>query len=249
MKKASRKKTALIGVLKSKRDLRLLLREKWYRIPLAYLPRRPFDSIAFYQPAVFGRRGRRIEFFARIYGRETRRRLELLPDEPQHPRAREHYVKFSFRRILKLRKPIRNIIPRRVSFGFTTLAALRSARDLLQLYGVPQTEQLLAKRLTAAGIRPIPEHTITAGGKRFRLDFAVFCNSGAIAIECDNDKAHRSKLQKQKDQRKDAALKRLGWSVLRFTEKNIIERPDWCVARTYGQIRSLGGQLGSKIGP
>ena len=51
----------LVGVLKNKRDLGILLQKHWYRIPVRYLPKKKFDYIAFYQPLVFGRRGKRIE--------------------------------------------------------------------------------------------------------------------------------------------------------------------------------------------
>ena len=47
-------KTVLVGVLKSKDDLKILLEEKWYRIPIAFLPKRRFTHIAFYQPLEFG---------------------------------------------------------------------------------------------------------------------------------------------------------------------------------------------------
>lgn len=244
MKRKMRKSPAiLVGVLKNKRDLQLLLREHWYRIPVAFLPRRAFTHIAFYQPAIFGRRGKRIMYFARVAGREVRRRIELLPSEPEHPRAQDEYMKITVARAQKLPKPIKNIIPRRVSFGFTTLRALRSARDILELYGVPKTEQILATRLAHCGVQTIAEHTVSARGSRCRIDLAVWCARGAIAIECDNDKAHASKIQKQKDVWKGTFLSRLGWTVLRFTEADIIERLDRCVAQVQKETHSLGGTI------
>ena len=241
LNRVKRNRIVLVGVLKSKRDLRLLLREQWYRIPVAFFPKRAFTHIAFYQPAVFGGRGKRIEFFARVAGKETRRRIELLPRESEHPRAQDEYVKVIVRRVKKLAKPIKNIIPRRVSFGFTTLRALQSARDILELYGVPKTEQILAKRLARNGIQMDAERTISARGDRCRIDLAVSCACGALAIECDNDKAHASAAQKQRDEWKDRFLSPLGWRVLRFTEQDIIERLDSCAARVQGEIHSLGG--------
>lgn len=240
-RKVLKNQTVLVGVLKSKRDLRLLLREQWYRIPVTFLPKRTFTHIAFYQPALFGRRGKRIEYFARVAGREVRRRIELLPNEPNHPRAHDAYVKFLLRRIQRLPQPIKNIIPRRVSFGFTSLRVLKSARDILELYGVPKTEQLLGKQLARFGITAVAEHTVSARGKHCRVDLALYCHGGAIAIECDNKKAHASKVQKQKDRWKDSFLRRLGWRVLRFKEKDIIERPEWCTVQVQKEVHSLRG--------
>lgn len=236
-----RNNSALVCVLKGKRDLHLLLRERWYRIPVAFFPKRHFTHLALYQPASFGRRGKRIEYFARVLGKKTARRIELLPDEPLHPRAQDEYVKIIVARAQKLQRPIKNIIPRRVSFGFTTLRALTTARDVLELYGVPKTEQILSARLARSGIATDAERTVSARGRRCRIDLAVWCARGALAIECDNAKAHSSCAQKQKDKQKDAFLKRLGWRVLRFTEQEIVERLDWCAARAVRDIQSLGG--------
>lgn len=40
---------------KNKEDRTILFKKKWYRIPLAYVPKRRFNYIAFYQPVLFGR--------------------------------------------------------------------------------------------------------------------------------------------------------------------------------------------------
>lgn len=250
MKGKKKKVEVLVAVLKSKDDLRILLHEKWYRIPIAFLPKRKFTHIAFYQPITgFGKAGKRIFYYARVAKREVKKRIELLPKERAHPRAEDDYLKCSFRKIEKLEKPIHNIIPRRVSFGFTSLKTLRSARDILQLYGVPPTEQIIAQRLKQLNIPFTSQHRISyssfhkgggASSRRriFRLDLAVFCKRGNLAVECDNRKAHSGKLQKVKDKQKDDALKRLGWRVLRLTEEDIIEHLDMCMLRIQ---RAVGG--------
>ena len=240
--KNQKKEEVLVGVLKSKSDLRILLEEKWYRIPVSFAPKRAFTHVAFYQPAALGRWGKRIEYYARVLGKEIRKRIELLPCESEHPRANEDYLKISFKNIEKLAKPIRNIIPRRVSFGFTDLKTLRSAKDILQLYGVPSTEQILERKLNQLGIKTVSQHTISVGGKRYRLDLAIVCANRNIVIECDNRKAHSSKIQKLKDKQKDTNLKKLGWRVVRFGEQDILEHLERSVSRVWKKVCSCGGQ-------
>lgn len=235
-------KAVLVGVLKSKNDLRILLWDRWYRVPVAFMPKRQFKYIAFYQPAIFGRNGKQILYYVRVAKREKVKRIVLLPKEKNHPRAHDDYIKITFRRIKKLPHPIKNIIPRRVSFGFTSLKKLLSAKDILELYGVPKTEQIMEGRLRRLGIKIITEHTISKEGKRYRIDIAVFCRDGQIAIECDNRKAHSGKAQTAKDKAKDAFLKRYNWRVIRLTEKNIMERPDYCARRIEKAVQNLGGQ-------
>src|SRR3989338_9056121 len=102
----------LVGVLKSKNDLRILLRNHWYRVPAVFMPKRRFKYVAFYQPAIFGRNGKRILYYACVAKKEKVKRIVLLPKEINHPRAHDDYIKITFRRISELPRPIKNIIPR-----------------------------------------------------------------------------------------------------------------------------------------
>ncbi len=240
--KSSRKKIVLVCVLKDRRDLRILLKENWYRIPVAYLPRRKFTHLAFYQPAEFGRFGKRIQYYARISGSQTARRIDLLPRERNHPRAHDDYLRIEVAWVKKLECPIKNIIPRRVSFGFTSLKSLLKAGDILELYGVSPTEQIVERGLKRLGIKTERELTVSKRGKRYRLDLAVFCKNGRIAIECDNLKAHSDGVQLGKDKLKDEFLRRNGWHVIRLKESDITERLDACLVLVKKSVAGLGGQ-------
>lgn len=152
----------------------------------------------------------------------------------------DDYKRFEFKEIKKLAKPIRNIIPRRISFGFTSLKTLLSAKDILQLYSVLPTERIIMKALERLGIRPITEYTVSAQGRRYRLDLAIFCQNGQIAVECDNLKAHSTKTQIQKDKAKNRFLKSVGWHVIRLKEKDIVGNLHDCTARIIKTIKILG---------
>lgn len=231
----------LVAVLKSPADLDRLLTEKWYRIPAAFTPTRPFAFIAFYQPAAFGAAGKRIRYYAEVVSRETVKRVDLLPHEPRHPRAADEYVRFRFDTISELARPIQNLIPRRVTFGFTTLERLRSSENLLELYGVPATEQIIADGLRQLGIPVVTQLPIGYSSGRFRLDLAIACRNGWLAIECDNDRAHRPPQQRIKDEHKDAVLRYHDWRIIRLGEADILYNLDRSLARLQVAIASLGG--------
>jgi very-short-patch-repair endonuclease len=222
-------KNVLVGVLKNKADLDILLKYHWYRIPVEFLPARKFKYIAFYQPVSFGKNGKRIEYYAAVSGKRKFKRIDLLPEEAGHPRANRDYFKFDFKKIIKLPKSVRNVIPRRVSFGFTDRKALLSAKNILELYGVPPTERIVEKYLKRAGIKAVREFGVAVNGKRFRVDLAVFRGKSKIAVECDNEKAHAGKTRAVKDKAKDSFLRRHGWRVVRLKECDMIERTDDCV--------------------
>ena len=238
-------KTVLVGVLKDKRDLKILLKKRWYRIPVNFLPKRKFSYLAFYQPVAFGKNGKRIQYYARVWSSKIVKRIELLPQEAKHPRVHDDYLKLELAWVKKLKNPIQNIIPRRVSFGFTSLKSLLRAGDILELYGVSPTEQIVNNGLLGSGIQPRKEFTISKRGKRYRIDLAIFCKKGNIAIECDNLKAHGSKIQKHKDRLKDLFLCHLGWHVIRLREQDIREKLPDCLNTIEKTVKSLGGQLKS----
>ncbi len=231
----------LVGVLKNKRDLNILLAKNWYHIPVAHAPRRQFNYLAFYEPAIFGGQGKCIRYYARILNHQTMKRTDLLPAEPIHPKARDYYFRIRVGKIQKLSRPIKNIIPRRVSFGFTTLNRLLESKNILQLYNVAPTEELVEDGLRRAGIKAAAQYYVSSGKKRYCLDFAVFCGEGAIAIECDNKKAHSGLRQREKDKMKNAFLRRHGWAVIRLREHDIVSDLNGCILRVKGAVRKLGG--------
>lgn len=242
MRKVKIEKVVLVGVLKGVRDRELLFREHWYHVPLARMPAKPFAYVAFYEPAIFGREGKRIRCYAKVRGYETALRRELFPSESGHSHANERYVKIFLGPVQRLARPVRNAdSPRRVSFGFTTLQRLRSSRNMLELFHVAPTEQIIAKELKRAGIRALPQHRITGGRKRYRLDFAVFCRRGGVAVECDNKKAHSGKLAKRRDAAKDRFLEKNGWTVVRLSELAITFFLPECIRKIKHAIRDRGG--------
>ncbi len=230
----------LIGVLKDRRDLERVRAGGWYRIPLGRAPRRPFAWLAFYQPAAFGAEGRCIRWCAPVVETVTAKRRAFVPEEPDHPRADDAYRGCRVGRLLRLPRPVRNVPPRRVTFAFTTLRRLFGARDLFGVFHAAPVEPVMDAALRRAGVPALPEFTVTtAGGRRFRLDFAVFCARGALAVECDADAWHGRPAQRRKDRARDAALRRHGWTVLRLREDEVMRNSGGCARRVRAAVRRL----------
>lgn len=235
----------LVAVVKNKRDLDLVLKERWYRIPIKYAPKQKFKYLAFYGPAS-GKLGKKIVHFAKIKKIETITRRQLLPKESSHPRASDEYLYLKLEKVYKLPLPIRNTNRRRVTFAFTTLPQLKKAKDILDLYNVPPIEKIFLKALKKAKIKFVREFTVSksASSKRYRLDFAVFCRNGKIAIECDGIKSHSLPAQKIKDRVKNKFLRRIGWQVLRFKENEIVKNIQGCIPKLKEKIKFLNGLVG-----
>ncbi|MDP3881176.1 MAG: DUF559 domain-containing protein [bacterium] len=231
------KEIALVGVLKSRRDLKILLDNLWYRIPLEKVPKQKFSHLIFYQPAEFGRQGQRISYYGKIANSKAYPREKLLPDEKKNHKAKDTYLKIKLQFVKKLRKPIKNFPPRRISFALIPLANLFTSKNILELYNVPPTEEILRLALEKEGIKPVWQHYVLGKNKRYRLDFAIPCKQGKVAIECDNKKAHSNKPQKKRDQAKDKYLRQRGWQVVRLKEDEIIFNMRSCLEKIHKAIK------------
>lgn len=212
----------LVCVLKSGKDRDILLKGS-YRIPLPHAPGTFPGYLAFYQPAVFKKSGKQIELYGKVKGRAIKKRIELLPDEPAHPDAHKKYVNFILGGIRRLKRPVKNKSGMRISFGFTSLAKLKKASDLCDIFDVFPMEDFLAKYFQKNNIPFYRQYTVgIKGGRRFRLDFALPSGKKWTDVECDAEAWHSRKRQRIKDSARDRILSRLGWRVLRLSENDLL---------------------------
>jgi hypothetical protein len=128
----------LVCIAQSQADLERAANQGWYRIPVARAPKRlACDYLAFYQTAAFGQGRWSIRWLAPVQSVRVASRAELLPEEGQHPRARQLYYRFSLGALKELPVPLPSRRLRRISFIATTLGLLLQARDVTELWGAP----------------------------------------------------------------------------------------------------------------
>jgi hypothetical protein len=127
--------SVLIAVVMRPCDLATARAERWYRIPLLRAPRvLAAEYLAFYQTAAFGGERWSVRYLAAVQAVGIARRLELLPTEPQHPRASERYYRFALGPLIALPTPLPSRRLRRISFIPTTYGQLLRARDVAELW-------------------------------------------------------------------------------------------------------------------
>ncbi len=125
----------LVGVINRKRDLEKARDEHWYRIPQGQAAKGIYaEYIAFYLSRTFKELNGGIHYYARRTGMELALRRELLPDEPNHPRANEPYHKLQLGELRRKDPPILNPGHRSVAFIYTTWDRFSQAKVLADLY-------------------------------------------------------------------------------------------------------------------
>ena len=168
-------------------------------------------------------------------------RVELLPDEPNHTRANEDYYKFTIDELKKLPRPIPSKRWRRIIFIPTTLNKLMEAKEINDLYHTSPIEEKLYKALKRRKIPAERQFLVCETKEPYCLDFAVFCKSGKLDIECDGDKYHSSKKARERDRKRNNELTAAGWSILRFSGSEIHKNPKACIRQIKKAIKSLKG--------
>ena len=125
----------LVCVMPQPRDLEIARVLGWYRIPLKHAPKVVFtDYLAFYQPSSFGKEHHaRIEYIAKVRGVELCRRVDLLQEEWDHPRANEEYYKIILDSLICLPKPIIAGKWKRITFFYTRGDLINKAQDVSDL--------------------------------------------------------------------------------------------------------------------
>lgn len=237
-----KKTVVLIGVVNRKKDLDIVLKKRWYRIPVKYAPVKKADFVAFYQTSVFGKEGKCIRYYGKITKVSVISRKKLLSDEKDHPRAGHDYYKLQLGPLKELPRRIKNLSRRRMTFGFTSLSKLLKSNEVSQLLKTRPIELMMERLLKKNKIKAKNEYSIMVKRRCcYRLDFALFCRKGKINIECDNEKWHSLPSQKNKDKKRDRYMKNHGWTVLRLEGKKIVNCPKHCIEAVKRTIRKLGG--------
>jgi len=77
--------------------------------------------------------------------------------------------------------------------------------------------------------------------KPYCLDFAIFCKDGKLNIECDGEKYHSPQQIITRDRNRNNDLTSLGWSILRFSGKEINRDLPYCVRKIKRTIKTLNG--------
>lgn len=177
----------LVAYLPDPSDFKIIREEGWYRIPERNAPKGLFaEYFAFYFGSKFGAQKWAIHYYARQLGYELVRRADILPDEPDHPRAGENYFKVYLGPLLKLSQPIVSMRFRRVIFLHTTWDRFQDAREINDLFiqGGEYCDRLFAT-LKDRGIQAERNFRVEDRGDVYEIPLVITCQIGRIEITQD----------------------------------------------------------------
>ena len=117
-------------------------------------------------------------------GHELVTRRDLLPDEPDHPRADQRYYKLQLGKLVELPHPIPSRSLRRITFVLTNGKRLTEAWEINDLFLGPREHDLLWRALKEARLQAERHYIIHEENTVYRVDFAVICREGTLGAIC-----------------------------------------------------------------
>ena len=177
---------ALVGIVPRKKLWPLIRKEKWYHIPVDSAPKNAAytEYLAFYFPKAFGKEFQyKVVYYAKVLRIETKKRIYLFPDEPNHERAQENYYQFHLGEIHKLSHSIPSKSWRRVIHIPTSVGKLFVAQEINDLYDTSPLEDKMYQEMKKRKIQTERQLHVAVGGQNYYLDFGVFCHRSNIDIE------------------------------------------------------------------
>jgi len=238
------KQPALVGIVPRRNLWSKIQNERWYHIPVESAPRNAdgVEYLAFYFPKVFGKNHQyKVSYYAEVLKVEVKKRIELFPEESEHQRANKDYFQFHLGQIKELLKPIPSKRWRRIVHIPTSLEKLLNAEEINDLWDTSPLEEKMYTELKKRQIEAERQVYVNVGNQFYCLDFGVFCKKGNIDIECDGERYHILPDALARDRERNNQLTSFGWSVLRFTGKEIKRSINDCLKITERTILNLGG--------
>lgn len=205
----------LVGVMPEPRDFELAQTEGWYRIPVRYAPECATDAavLGFYFTAKFSAERWSIPWYAEVRGHELVYRRDLVPDEPDHPRAGEQYYKMQIGPLIRREPPIPSLRWRRVNFITTTWDRFFAAEEINDLY-LTGADGLYVT-LKESGFFPEREYLIRDERQSYTVDLAIPCKEGIVTILVDPEaKAPEGTLRDATPDKVRDAVARMGGAVI-----------------------------------
>ncbi len=219
----------LVVLVNNLSDWRHIVEDGWYRIPLKTAPHPVAATyLAFYQSRVFGANAFHIRYYAPVRRYQTVTRRDLLPDQPDHPRAKERYYRVELGPLIELPDRIPSRRLRRITFIPTTLQRLLAADEINDLWLDDDVEEMLWSLFRDAGLKAKRRLEIGEGKQRYVVPVAVpIGTTGGVAVFCD-DVARPPWID--------------GWRVLGVSPERVRASPETCIEQVYAALMLSDGK-------
>ena len=237
----------LVAAFKEEKDFLYARDEGWYRIPIKspaslMIERGHLHYISFYFKKIFKSWKYSIRHIARVSSIVKVRRYVLFPNEPLNSKSQNLYYRINFGSLQDLPQPILSHRGRRLLFISTTIYKLQHATEINDVFADSPLEDLLWAELKKHNLPAERQFYLQTNTENWICDFAIFCRTGNINVECDGDAYHMKPEQVIHDKHRNNQISAVAdWAPLRFTTKHLISEMPQTIQTIKRKIDKLGG--------
>lgn len=169
-------------------------------------------------------------------------RRALFPHEAHTAKSSQLYYKITFGSLKDLPRPILNHRGRQLLFIPTTLDKLIRADEINDVFSDSPLEEQLWIELKKHDLPAERQFLLRTNDDNWICDFAFFCKTGTIDVECDGDTYHMQPEQVIYDKNRNNQIAAVAnWSTLRFTTKHLLDEMPQTIQTIKRKIDKFGG--------
>jgi hypothetical protein len=231
----------LVSVVPRVSDFDIVNSQHWYRIPCAVVSQWATPAyLAFYHGQGFREEAGQIRYYAPVLHVDIVRRVDMFPDEPRHPRARDDYYRVHVDALQQRSVPIRSKQKRQIVLMPTTFEQFMLAGDINELTIGDDAVDSLYGRMTEAGLRPERCYHVRGANAYYFTDFALLSKKHKVQIDVDPDPAVGGFRYRTSGRRVAPAD---GWTALRLSRFAITRRTDESIERVKQALKVGSGSV------
>jgi hypothetical protein len=201
----------LVAIMNNRRDWARVQDEGWYRLPVKHAPpgTPDFDWLAFYFTKAFGDDRWAIHYYAPIQGHELVARRDLIPSEPDHPRAGAWYYALQLGPLEHKLPPIVANRWRRVTFIVTSGDRFMNAQEINDLFEQESPVGRLYVKLKEMGIQVEREWWIDEEGIAYVVNLAMPVEGGWLPVTFGDRPGPSGRLRFSSEAEPDVCLREI----------------------------------------
>jgi very-short-patch-repair endonuclease len=115
------------------------------------------------------------------------------------------------------------------------------AEEINDLWDRGSREERLWEAFKREEIEAERQYEVEEGGVHHRVDFAIFCQEGRVAVMCEGEPAGERLRVIRESQVSDYDLTAWGWTVLRFDRQQLSRDVPVCLAAVQEAVSRCGG--------
>jgi hypothetical protein len=230
----------LVSIVPTENDFQIVREQGWYRIPLGMVKKWSAPGyLAFYFGRGFGDSAGQVRWYAPVANADLVKRIDMFPDDEDHPRAFNDYVRVHISDLRPCPHTITSRSERKLVLLSTTMDRLESATDLNELSCGDGPVDALYGEFTKEGLFAERDYYVRGANAYYLTDMALLCRKKSVQIDIEPAENDDGSLIVRGGPKHPAT----GWEAIRLSRYDITRRRGEVLESVRSAVNSSGGMI------